>query len=718
MLQKLQMSSKAMIKPFLFLLIFMLAFPVRFRAAGSDTLRSYVINEIKAVDNLSGIELISRKDRLLALRPYLSKLNDDTLWIRTWNYLGNILLDLSNYDSVEYCIKQAQSHLHKDVDKRLFIESYSLRGRYFTDLQINDSAHYYFNISLDLSQQIDSKKFIAGIYNNLGVLYEGESKFQAAFDNYFRALKVFEELYDLDNQATTLNNLGLIMEKLNESEKGIEYMQKAIELNTQLGNNFNLAMNYGNLGILYDRSEKYDEALKAHHTSLEISIKENIIVGQTRAFHNIGLIFQLQKKYNDAESYLLQSLEMCKKYSLNYGEMLNAVSLGELYLNKNNLSLASGYLEKAIAMAKETGNLVSEVESYSLMSQVKEKQGNIAQALEFLKLYTERNDSVVSITNRNHILEVQEKYESEKKTIENNFLKQENENKTRAIKLHNMITLLYSVAFLMGIGFIVLLIRNRHKMKLYAIKLEKSNREKEIQNHQLKELNTTKDLLFSLIGHDLRSPFNTLLGYLQHFIEEADQMNSEERLNILKQLYIHSNNTYTLLENLLQWAMSQRGHIAYHPVLLDIHELVEEQLIFLNSRLAIKKIKVANLVPEQSLLQGDRDMLHTIFRNLINNSIKFTNPEGTIRISSVKNPAGIEVTVSDSGVGMTAETIAQLLGNEQIVSTRGTENERGSGLGLLIIKEFLKHHNGKLSIQSEIGKGSRFSVFLPTEKHS
>lgn len=194
---------------------------------------------------------------------------------------------------------------------------------------------------------------------------------------------------------------------------------------------------------------------------------------------------------------------------------------------------------------------------------------------------------------------------------------------------------------------------------------------------------------------------------------DFDEMSPEKRDETLRSLYDHSNNTFTLLENLLQWGMSQRGQIKFNPVTVDLYQVVETELNFLKSRLDFKRIHAFNNTIEQTLFKGDEDMLRTVFRNLINNAIKYTHPGGTIHIVQQNEANGIFVTVVDTGVGMSAETIDILTGNKEIVSTKGTNKERVSGLGLLIVKDFLKYHHGRLSIESEPGKGSRFSVFLP-----
>lgn len=683
------------------------------KTINEDSLRDSLTKEISDYYNQKNNAPNAKKTRLSELEPALIRLNDITLLAKAWILMSEIYLDQSQPDSSALYLAKIKSHLN-EIDNQQLVNQYcSVKGRYLSVVQMPDSALYYFEQSLRIAENTDNKGILASSYNNIGIIHNSRSRMQSAHDYYIKALQVFDELNDSASKAAVLNNIGDVVRRQNEYEKAEDYFLQAIELNTLLNNKYNLSMNYGNLGITYEAMKRYDKAIEAHQKSLEIAINEHILLDQTRAFHNIGTIYYFQGKYRESEDFLKQSYAMCRQYKLLYGLMLNHLSLAQLYDKQEKLHLAMLHADSSLSLAKETQDTEIEVEAYKLMWQIKEKQGDIDQSFAYLKLFTEKNDTLIKITNRAHILDIQEKYHTEKKSMENSLLKQENQSKTQTIRYQRVVTLVISIMLAGGLAFVAMLVRSRRKIRINADILARLNQEKEVQNQQLQDLNTTKDLLFSIIGHDLRSPFNSLLGFLQVFIDEYDEMDPEKRSEILQSLYSHSNNTFTMLENLLQWAMSQRGQIKFNPVMVDLYQVIETELNFLQSRLDFKQIKAFNGTVEQTFFKGDEDMLRTIFRNLINNAIKFSHPGGTISIVQQNRAEGILISVVDTGVGMTAETIERLTGNQEIISTKGTNKEKGSGLGLLIVKDLLKYHRGRLSIISEPDKGSRFSVFLP-----
>lgn len=232
---------------------------------------------------------------------------------------------------------------------------------------------------------------------------------------------------------------------------------------------------------------------------------------------------------------------------------------------------------------------------------------------------------------------------------------------------------------------------------------------------KLQESNDTKDKFFNIIAHDLRSPFNALLGLSEILLEQDNQFDKEKRKEIIELLNISAKNAFSLLENLLTWSRSQSGGIKYMPEKMYLKEILEETIYNLHEIAKIKNIKITNTISEQELVYADKNMLTTIFRNLISNAIKFTEKNGSINISCKKetNNNSLNIYVSDTGVGIPKDKIKDLFRIEKNTSTAGTENETGTGLGLILCKEFIEKHNGQITVKSELGEGTTFTVFLP-----
>lgn len=227
-----------------------------------------------------------------------------------------------------------------------------------------------------------------------------------------------------------------------------------------------------------------------------------------------------------------------------------------------------------------------------------------------------------------------------------------------------------------------------------------------------------KDKVYSIIAHDLRGPFGTISGLTKLFIEEYNEHDDKARLNFLETMHKSSFSMKQLLENLLDWSKMQAGTL--HKILTELylHEMVEESLLIHKEQLLKKEIKTKVDIPSDISVKADHYMLSTILRNLISNAIKFSYPKGLITINAINTTDNINICVKDEGIGLSGEETKFLfdIRNDQKIKSSG--NHSGSGLGLLLCKDFIKSHNGEIWIQSEKGKGSEFWFSLPKEKDS
>jgi PAS domain S-box-containing protein len=252
--------------------------------------------------------------------------------------------------------------------------------------------------------------------------------------------------------------------------------------------------------------------------------------------------------------------------------------------------------------------------------------------------------------------------------------------------------------------------KNEEKFRLLAASLSENE-------DRLKNLVATKDKFFSIIAHDLRSPFNSIIGFLDLLQNQFESFSDIEKRSYLNLIERDTKRTLKLLDNLLEWAKFQTGKISFEPqkqILLPILKNVEETL---ESSLQLKLLKL-NLdeISDQLEVCADTNMLTTIFRNLISNAIKYSHPEGTITVSAVLHEDSVEITVSDTGIGMSEETKNSIFIINGQVSIPGTENEVGSGLGLILCKDFVERHDGEIWVESEIGKGTKVGFTIPLLK--
>jgi PAS domain S-box-containing protein len=233
------------------------------------------------------------------------------------------------------------------------------------------------------------------------------------------------------------------------------------------------------------------------------------------------------------------------------------------------------------------------------------------------------------------------------------------------------------------------------------------------QTKKLEELNATKDKFFSIIAHDLRSPFNGILGFSEILKKDARSMDLDTIIKYAELISSSAEETFNLLENLLDWARSEQNIFPFDPQRILLNDLLNKEILHIKHYADQKNIFIVNSITEDIFITADMKMLGTVIRNLISNAIKFTEKNGFVSIEASKNSDYIEVSVSDTGIGMSNETIAKLFKIESTFTNRGTENEKGSGLGLLLCREFVEKHSGNIKVESKLGKGSRFMFSIP-----
>ncbi len=264
-----------------------------------------------------------------------------------------------------------------------------------------------------------------------------------------------------------------------------------------------------------------------------------------------------------------------------------------------------------------------------------------------------------------------------------------------------IITLIYSSYF------IYLIIMFVHKdYTLERLNVERS----EIRLHQL---NADKDRFISILGHDLKSPFNNLLGLSEVLTEDISKLDKDKIEILANQIHTTAQNTYNLLEDILKWARTQQGRIPFKPQILNFRDICIDIFNILSPNANAKNIAINYSAPDNINIFADIDMLKTVIRNLVSNAIKFTNNGGAINISAEQTASNVTISVSDNGMGIEPDDITKLFNISEVLSTKGTAGEKGTGLGLLFCKEFVEKHGGKIWVESEVGKGSDFKFTLP-----
>ena len=231
---------------------------------------------------------------------------------------------------------------------------------------------------------------------------------------------------------------------------------------------------------------------------------------------------------------------------------------------------------------------------------------------------------------------------------------------------------------------------------------------------QLTRLNEFKNILLSLIAHDLKTPFNVQLGFLEMIINEYYSFSDQKRLEYLKIIYDSTSGSYQLLDNLLEWSNSNINDVRFEPGVIVLKSIIDKVIQQNSLNISVKKLDISITVPDDMCVWADENMLEVVIRNILVNAIKFSEPFGDIKISSGYSNSEVVLKIEDNGIGMSEPLIGKLFEMTFDKIRNGTKGERGTGLGLYLCNEFMKKNNGRIKVESEINIGIKFYLFLPS----
>ncbi|HOI33189.1 MAG TPA: tetratricopeptide repeat-containing sensor histidine kinase, partial [Bacteroidales bacterium] len=521
------------------------------------------------------------------------------------------------------------------------------------------------------------------------------------------------EIDDNRNIAVLNNNIGRINQKLGDHETAITYFEEAMSINRIWGDIYDLCMNYGNIGISYKDLKRYNKALEAFDAAYLIAQENDFRMEMARALLNSAQVHLIQADTSKAEENYLSSLEICRANDIKQGTIFNNIGLASLYYYQKSYDRAWIHLDEAEHVALEIQEFDQLVGVYDLKVELLKQQTNYESALNYREKYIAIKDSLSDLANKQHLMDVKTKYEAEKKSLENQQLRSDNENKNTVIFWRTLFIVILVILLAILVVFILNIRKSRKKLEKANRSLQELNNTITEQNNTLQESNQAKDKLLSVIGHDLRSPFNSILGLLQLMTTDFETFDKQEQKEILQTLYKQAGETYQTVENLLQWALSQRGNIQCNALPLNLREVFSHEIIFLNQRAEAKNISLKCQLEDGANALADKELMLIVFRNLINNAIKFSESGQEIIIRNHVTHDWQVVEIEDHGKGMTPDQLKAIFSDQIFESTKGTHNEGGTGLGLQLVKEFMHIQNGKFELESVAGQGSTAKLCLP-----
>lgn len=567
-----------------------------------------------------------------------------------------------------------------------------------------DSAQYYIDKLLKLETDRDNKKGIASANYYLSAINIEKGLYSKALENQMVSIKNIEEIKDTSELIDNYNSLGVIYYKQKMYKEAKTAYMKAADLCNASNEYISYSPVCNNLYNVYNIESKYDSAAFYLNSALSKVNKKSVRTYGTLLI-NKGMIFLEKKQVDSAEFYIRQALNLPNAKNV-INNFIFDKNLGLIKTHRKEYDSAQYFLNSALQNAQKKKNTDRIADCYRSIAFLDSARGDYKSAYINQKRYKVYYDSVFNNENQKRMDILKMEYEVEKKDFQLRELDLKARLNTKTIKNQTIVIILGS---LLIVALLLLVELNRRTKK----KIKSKNQEILKQNQQLKELVSTKDKFFSIISHDLRSPFNSLLLALDILIDDYGSLSEPEKRELLKSLRHTSKESFDLLNLLLEWSRSQRGMIKCNPKNIPCHNIIQKCIEMVSSRSEQKGQTIINHVPKDAIVFADDKLLTTIFNNLLSNAVKFSNIDGTITVEMEDKTNEVIFSVTDNGIGIPQDKADNIFNIDSDFKRKGTSNESGTGLGLIIVKEFVLLHKGRTWVKSAEGMGSVFYFSLP-----
>ena len=527
------------------------------------------------------------------------------------------------------------------------------------------------NRSLKLFEESGNIESQGLLYNNIGLIYFEMSLFKEALDCQFQALKIKEKTSNKSVLANTLNNISMIFSRLFNIEKALEYAVKALDLRKEINDSRGIASSYNELGRIYDKMNDFAKAIEYFSDSIKMKRELNIQAGLAQSLENIGMVYLKQKKYDEAGKCLTEAKRI-------YEDLGEQKAVTGIYRNISSLFIQLGKYEEALVYIKRSHDLSKSLnlkdklrDSYKLLSEIYGKRNNFRKALAYYVMYSKINEELLNFQKQQELSNIFSRYESDKKNKENEIYKLKN------------------------------------------IELVKINKELKKSKSELLKSNSSKDKFFNIIAHDLKNPFSILYTTSELLSTYFDEITLKKQKEYISTINLSTKHLLKLIENLLEWSRSQSGLRQYNPEKFNFNESLDSCIGLIKPSADDKKIAIEISSDQHIIAYADKNMLKTVIRNYITNAVKFTKSGGKILIAASVSEGKLRFSVTDNGVGIKKKDISKLFVIDKHFVTNGTANEKGTGIGLLLCREFIEKHKGKIFVESSYRKGSTFGFEIP-----
>ncbi len=580
---------------------------------------------------------------------------------------------------------------------------YSLSGDF-------SSALKYDNLSIQNSLLAKDSLLLVTSHNNLGNDYYDIGKYDEAYFYFTSSYAIGKKINDSLRMAIALHNVGRVFKELGQYEPAVEHLKLSRKISTSIKDAPGEPFYFDEIGDINLRKGQYDSALAALNISLSLARKQNLKILLPSIYTKMAKVYLAKSDFEKSMAYYdstyaenKQTNNMFRIAEVDFGR-------GKVLLKQNKYDKALDLTQQSLTKARELNAKVLEIDCYKSLHEIAIQQGDYKKSLGYFKQYKILEDSLFSQEMLQKLYRNQYRFESESKDLQIAALNQKDARQSDMLKREEFLRNIFAVIFALSLILLITVYRSGQRRKQINKLLIEHQEETERKSEELERLNQVKDKFFSIISHDLRSPINALSGILD--IMSKGGLSQEEFSEQTAELRIRFNHTRTLLNNLLDWTLLQMDKLRLQPAKINIKKIVDENVELLTS-LQTKHIMLNNNVPENAFGMADSNTINLVIRNLMTNAIKFTNDGGAVTINGEEQPTEWVISVHDTGVGIKREVMQILFDKTAPYTTRGTANEKGTGLGLILCKEFVEKNNGRIWVESTEDKGSTFWFTIP-----
>lgn len=634
-----------------------------------------------------------------------------------YNWYLNLKNEIERNDTEEF-IKEKSQNLYDARD----LERIDLVSRYLKELAF---IHIHKTKELEKATELLIENLgleeNSSNYQSLIFTYYGLSLIFYQVDDFYTSAQFLQQALDLnkihkseDLQILLTQHLGNVYAFMEEYEKSLSQYEEILEYAKNVRYPELEAKTLKNIADVQQLQQSNNEALNTLKTALSIQRRIVDKENEANSLYAIGLLYFKMGEFNRAYENYKVALNIWSNQSINEEGLAKTYNaIGNYHLEKKEYRDALTNVNMALNNAQKSQNQLLIKDTYQLLSKCYKALDAYQQAFEYQELYMALEDFMQKEKIDRSILKMQNRYlinlkqntidELEFNRIQKDFAL---EKETRS---KNFLRILFFIAVIFVIGILFFYVNQRKNNK----QLEAAKAKVQIQNKELQEANATKDKFFSIIGHDLKGPLNSLTSFSNLLMHHTDSLSKEEIKMLATDLDKSLKNLFALLENLLEWSRSQTGNIEFTLEPFDLNEIIHSNVNLLSKQAENKKIHIEIAHQEATIVKAHQNSINTVIRNLLSNAIKFTPEGGKIKIGIVTNEKEWIVKVADNGVGMPEGVVNKIFRIDTKHSTQGTAKEKGTGLGLILCKEFVEKNGGKIWAKSKEDKGSLFAFCIP-----